>query len=171
MAWRRCCAIWFGNVLQHGGQRQAWRFFLSAVIGNYRHSITAIPVLLISGELDGRTPVSNAEAAAAGLIDIRHLLIENAGHDDAVWLAPGVADRIAEFLAGATQSDERLAGPPLEFADSVLGELWRMLVLGDDGKVRGLVWVIGLLLVGLMLLGLRLLQRWIAGRSRRAHAT
>lgn len=132
--------------------------------------ISTLPVLMISGELDGRTPAANAEAAAAGLIDVRHLLIENAGHDDALWLAPGVADRIAEFLAGAAKTDERLAGPPLEFAVSVLGELWRILVRGDDGRVRGMVWFVGLLLVGLMLLGLRLLQRWIAARSRPAHA-
>ena len=93
---RECLAAWRAKA--------SMAVFLSAVIGNYRHSITAIPVLLISGELDGRTLVSNAEAAAAGLIDIRHLLIENAGHDDASWLAPGVADRIAEFLAGAARS-------------------------------------------------------------------
>jgi pimeloyl-ACP methyl ester carboxylesterase len=40
-----------------------------------------VPVLFISGTLDGRTPVSNGEEIAAGFPNAHHLVIEGMGHD------------------------------------------------------------------------------------------
>lgn len=40
-----------------------------------------IPVLLVSGSLDARTPVSNAEAVLKGLSQGQHLILEGVSHD------------------------------------------------------------------------------------------
>ena len=42
---------------------------------------TEIPVLLISGSLDPRTPVANAEEVLKGLANGQHLLLEGVSHD------------------------------------------------------------------------------------------
>lgn len=98
---------------------------------------TAIPTLFISGSLDGRTPPANAEAAAAGFSHARHLLIDGAGHDDELWLGHAqVPARIAAFFAGEATEDARLEAPPIAFAVSVHGELWRMLIRNADGSIR-----------------------------------
>lgn len=62
---------------------------------------SAVPTLFVSGELDGRTPLHNAERLQRGFRHSRHLVIEGAGHDDDLWLAsPVLAERMADFLAG-----------------------------------------------------------------------
>lgn len=43
-----------------------------------------VPVLLVSGSLDARTPVSNAEEVLAGLSQGQHLLLEGVSHDFAL---------------------------------------------------------------------------------------
>lgn len=133
---------------------------------NFRAPIESdVPALLISGDLDGRTPPSNADAVAAGFVDVRHLLIGNASHDDDLWLAHGdIADRIAGFFAGDSMPDARLSAPPIDFAVSKYGELWRLVVRNGDGSVRGWVLSVALLVV---LLPMVVVYRW---RQRRALA-
>lgn len=77
-----------------------------AVLGDeFRWPVVSdVPVLLISGTLDGRTPVSNAEAAVAGLTDATHLIIEGAGHSDPLFLSsPMIKETMLKFM-----NDERL---------------------------------------------------------------
>lgn len=60
-----------------------------------------VPVLFVSGTLDGRTPRENADEIRAGFARSRHLVLDGAGHDDDLWTSsPMVAERIAAFLAG-----------------------------------------------------------------------
>lgn len=62
---------------------------------------SAVPTLFVSGELDGRTPLHNAERLQRGFHHSRHLVVEGAGHDDDLWLAsPQLGERLADFLAG-----------------------------------------------------------------------
>ncbi|WP_231732458.1 MULTISPECIES: alpha/beta fold hydrolase [Stenotrophomonas] len=71
-----------------------------------------VPVLFISGTLDGRTPHANAQALLPGFSKGRELLLRGASHDNEMWLGnPAIADNIAGFLAGRTLHDEVLDVP------------------------------------------------------------
>lgn len=110
-----------------------------------------IPVLFISGTLDGRTPVSNAEEVAAGFPNGRHLIIENAGHSDDLFLSsPRILEVMGAFMADEELPTLRLSvdpplladgelSPPLpgEFTDSIVGayargpaDVWRVVRQG-----------------------------------------
>ena len=115
-----------------------------------------IPVLFISGTLDGRTPVANAEEVLGGFPNGRHLVIQNAGHSDPLFLSsPGILDVMRAFLADETLPTLRLAVDPPElrggalppslsgeFVDSIVGayargpgDVWRIV---RNGTVRSL---------------------------------
>lgn len=77
---------------------------------------TDIPALLISGTLDGRTPVHNAEEVRAGFSNSVHLVINGAGHSDPLFLSsPRIAEVMLAFLKGESLEDEviTLAPPDL----------------------------------------------------------
>jgi pimeloyl-ACP methyl ester carboxylesterase len=46
-----------------------------------------VPALFISGTLDGRTPISNAEEYAAGFSRAHHLILDGAVHSDPLFLS------------------------------------------------------------------------------------
>ncbi len=60
---------------------------------------SAVPALLLSGTLDGRTYPESAAETAATLTDATHVLIENAGHN-LFMVAPEVAEIIVAFMRG-----------------------------------------------------------------------
>ncbi|MFW6077978.1 MAG: alpha/beta hydrolase [Gemmatimonadota bacterium] len=79
------------------------------------------PVLFISGTLDGRTPVSNAEEVAAGFPNGRHLVIENAGHSDDLFLSsPRILEVMEAFMADEELPTLRLRVDPPRLADGAL---------------------------------------------------
>jgi hypothetical protein len=58
--------------------------------------VSDLPTLFMTGELDARTPLSNAEAVMRGFSDCRHILIHGMGHD---WPnLPDVKHALVEFL-------------------------------------------------------------------------
>jgi pimeloyl-ACP methyl ester carboxylesterase len=62
---------------------------------------SSIPALLISGTLDGRTPVENGEEVARHLASAVHLVIEGAGHSDPLFLSsPRILEVMQAFLRG-----------------------------------------------------------------------
>lgn len=79
---------------------------------------TDVPALFISGTLDGRTPVSNADEVRAGFSNSAHLVLENAGHSDPLFLSsPRIEAVMRAFLSGEPVADERVVVPlplPLE---------------------------------------------------------
>ncbi|MCD9086997.1 alpha/beta fold hydrolase [Stenotrophomonas sp. SY1] len=78
-----------------------------------------VPVLFISGTLDGRTPQANAQAMLPGFRKGQQLLVRGASHDNELWLGnPDIAGNIASFLAGRPVKDEVLDVPPPVFATS-----------------------------------------------------
>ena len=75
-----------------------------------------VPVLFISGTLDGVTPVSNAVEVGRSFSRGRHLIIHGAAHSNALFLSsPRISDRIEDFLAGNYQETGSLA-VPFDFA-------------------------------------------------------
>ena len=88
----------------------------------FRSPVTStVPVLFISGTLDARTPVSNAEEYRAGFANSTHMIIEGAVHSDPLFLAsPKIKDGILEFLNGKQVTTTRIVGPPMKFAPLIL---------------------------------------------------
>lgn len=79
-----------------------------------------VPVLFISGTLDARTPVSNAEEYLKGFANSTHLIIDGAVHSDPLFLSsPKIKDGMMEFLRGQTVTVTRTAAPPMKFAPLV----------------------------------------------------
>ena len=79
-------------------------------------TVSDIPSLLISGTLDGRTPVKNGERAAAGLANAHHLIVEGAGHGDPLFLSsPRILEAMHTFMKAQTVPYRRIELPADEF--------------------------------------------------------
>ena len=75
-----------------------------------------IPVLFVSGTLDGRTPISNAKEIAEGFSDHRHLIIRNASHGgDLFTSSPKILESVKMFLRGETLPWTEIDGPEWQF--------------------------------------------------------
>jgi pimeloyl-ACP methyl ester carboxylesterase len=75
-----------------------------------------VPVLFISGTLDARTPVSNAEEYRTGFTNSTHLIIEGAVHSDPLFLSsPKIKDGMMEFLRGQPVTVTKISAP-MKFA-------------------------------------------------------
>lgn len=59
---------------------------------------SSVPVLFITGQMDGRTPVSNAKEVAAGFSNHQHLIVANAGHG--ILGYPELTPPVMAFLRG-----------------------------------------------------------------------
>jgi pimeloyl-ACP methyl ester carboxylesterase len=76
----------------------------------------SIPTLFISGTLDGRTPVSNAEDIAAGFPNARHLILGHVSHGAELLIAsPEIQDVVHSFLAGEELPKLRIDLPAWTF--------------------------------------------------------
>jgi pimeloyl-ACP methyl ester carboxylesterase len=84
----------------------------------FRSPVTSnVPVLFISGTLDARTPVSNAEEYRTGFANSTHMIIEGAVHSDPLFFAsPKIKDGMLEFLHGKPVTETRVVGQPMKFA-------------------------------------------------------
>jgi pimeloyl-ACP methyl ester carboxylesterase len=71
-----------------------------------------LPVLFITGEMDGRTPISNAEEVAVGFRNHQHLLVANAAHGIIGY--PELTPAMLTFLRGQRVSDLRVSFPRWE---------------------------------------------------------
>lgn len=75
-----------------------------------------LPVLCISGTLDGRTPVSNAEELLEGLPKGKHLVIDGAGHSDPLFLSsPRIAEVMLDYMKGKKIKNETIRLKPVKF--------------------------------------------------------
>ena len=75
-----------------------------------------VPVLFISGTLDARTPVSNAEEYRTGFKNSTHIIIEGAVHSDPLFLSsPKIKDGMMEFLRGQPVTVTKIVAPPMKF--------------------------------------------------------
>jgi pimeloyl-ACP methyl ester carboxylesterase len=82
-----------------------------------RPSRSDVPVLFISGTLDGRTPVSNAEAELKFFPNGRHLILEGAWHSDPLFLSsPRIKDIMLEFMHGRPVASATINVGPVKFA-------------------------------------------------------
>ncbi|MEM1320493.1 MAG: alpha/beta fold hydrolase [Bacteroidota bacterium] len=77
---------------------------------------SAVPVLCISGTLDGRTPPNNAVETLRFLSNGHHLIIDGAGHSDPLFLSsPKIEEMMLAFMQGKPIEDQTITLPPVEF--------------------------------------------------------
>ena len=75
-----------------------------------------VPVLFISGTLDARTPISNAEEYRKGFSNSTHMIIEGAVHSDPLFLSsPKIKEGMMEFLRGQPVTTTKITGAPIKF--------------------------------------------------------
>ena len=60
--------------------------------------VSEVPVLVISGALDGRTPASNAEEVLEGLPNGVHLIVENVAHEGRLLAGRLTRDKVLAFM-------------------------------------------------------------------------
>jgi len=76
-----------------------------------------VPVLFISGTLDARTPISNAEEYRKGFRNSTHMIIDGAVHSDPLFLSsPKIKEGMMEFLRGQAVTATKITLPPMKFA-------------------------------------------------------
>ena len=71
-----------------------------------------VPTLFLSGTLDTRTPISNAEEVRLGFPHSQHIIVEGATHSTAeIVQAPGITSAMLDFLRGqsVTVTQSRIA--------------------------------------------------------------
>jgi pimeloyl-ACP methyl ester carboxylesterase len=75
-----------------------------------------VPVLFMSGTLDGRTPARNAEEIRKGFPNSSHVLIEGAGHGNDLFVSsPEIQKVTLEFIKTGKVLAGRIELPPLRF--------------------------------------------------------
>ena len=75
-----------------------------------------VPVLFISGTLDARTPISNAEEYRTGFPNSTHIIIEGAVHSDPLFLSsPKIKEGMMEFLRGQPVTNTKITAAPMKF--------------------------------------------------------
>lgn len=75
-----------------------------------------VPVLFISGTLDARTPVSNADEYRTGFTNSTHMIIEGAVHSDPLFLSsPQIKEGMMEFLRGQPVTVTKITAAPMKF--------------------------------------------------------
>lgn len=73
-----------------------------------------VPILFIAGDLDSRTPVTNAQELMEHLPNARLITVENAAHD-VNWVQKELREAWGAFLAGDEPTITRVVAPPIRF--------------------------------------------------------
>jgi pimeloyl-ACP methyl ester carboxylesterase len=83
---------------------------------SYRSQVnSSVPTLLISGTLDGFTPVNNAVEVAKGLPNSVQVIIDGGGHEDLLVGTQKAKEVILGFMKGAPVSTKSIGFPPIKF--------------------------------------------------------
>ncbi|MEM7204601.1 MAG: alpha/beta hydrolase [Planctomycetota bacterium] len=76
---------------------------------------TDVPVLLVAGDLDCRTPVRNARELLASMPNGHLVVVENRGHD-LPWGRKAIREQIIRFVRGAAPTVTHVTTEPVELA-------------------------------------------------------
>ena len=105
-----------GNAINFPGMylREAWG---SPDLGDdFRQPVTStVPVLILVGDLDPRTPVENGREIVRTLPNGRLVVVENASHQFDVFGSAPIRAVLGPFLVGAPIAAERITLPALQF--------------------------------------------------------
>lgn len=105
-----------GDAINWPGAAMADAWGVTPLSDDFRAPLTGnIPVLMIVGDLDIRTPVENAEAVAASLTKAHVIVVENAAHAFSPFADAGLMGAIGRFLDGEAPGVERVQSAPIAF--------------------------------------------------------
>ncbi|AQR73407.1 hypothetical protein BXU08_06895 [Sphingomonas sp. LM7] len=105
-----------GNAINFPGIDLADAWQIAPLPTTFRAPVrSAIPVLLLVGDLDVRTPIANATEIAATLPNARIVVVENAAHQFSLFGSPKLRALLGGFLAGQPIGDMTIALPALPF--------------------------------------------------------
>jgi pimeloyl-ACP methyl ester carboxylesterase len=105
--------------------------------GFRREIESSIPVLLLSGDLDVRTPLEEQEAATAGLKRLHRIVVRNGGHD-LFEAHPQVPAILVDFFSGRKVAVTELTLPaPIDVIPAKAGTQERFRARLGGSRVRG----------------------------------
>lgn len=105
-----------GNAMNFPGMELEGAWQIAPLPATFRAPVqSAIPVLIVVGDLDIRTPVSNAEEIAATLTGARVVVVENAAHQFNLFGSPPLRELLSAFLSGLPVEETRVTLPALPF--------------------------------------------------------
>lgn len=83
----------------------------------FRYEVRSdVPALFVSGTLDGRTPVSNAEHVKTGFPNSKMVIVEGAAHGDRLFVgSPQITAVILNFMKGNPDLVTQINLPPVDF--------------------------------------------------------
>jgi pimeloyl-ACP methyl ester carboxylesterase len=134
MSWMMDCSSWASDERYARFERERQEYPIAALVDfpfpdvcsawgspdlgpAFRSPVRSdVPVLFMSGALDGRTPPENVEEIRPGFPHSAHVIIENTAHGDHLLLStPRTGEVMVEFMKGAKVTDQRLPAQPLQF--------------------------------------------------------
>ncbi len=74
-----------------------------------------VPTLFLAGDLDSRTPISNAREVMRGFSNGTLVVVWNAGHDSRLFESDGTVRAISRFLRGEPVDQTEIVLPPISF--------------------------------------------------------
>jgi pimeloyl-ACP methyl ester carboxylesterase len=106
-----------GNAINFPGMfvGDAWSPVTDLGDGFRRPVETAIPSLILVGDLDPRTPVVNANEIASTLAAAKVVILENATHQFDMFGSPGIRAVLSAFLRGEAMVTQTVRLPPIAF--------------------------------------------------------
>jgi pimeloyl-ACP methyl ester carboxylesterase len=105
-----------GNAMNFPGMAVANAWGIKSLPDEFRKPVrSSVPVLMIVGDLDIRTPVANAEEIAATLAGARIVVVRNAAHQFNLFGSPALSASLRKFLAGEEMKAREVALPALRF--------------------------------------------------------
>jgi pimeloyl-ACP methyl ester carboxylesterase len=113
---REAAASPLGNAINFPGSAAMAAWGALDLGDSYRQPVRSdVPVLIVAGDLDPRTPVENAREIAATLPRASVVVVENATHQFDLFGSTAMREMLAAFLRDGAAPVSRIALPPIAF--------------------------------------------------------
>jgi pimeloyl-ACP methyl ester carboxylesterase len=113
---REAAASPLGNAINFPGLAAMAAWGAVDLGDSYRQPVRSdVPVLIVAGDLDPRTPVENAREIAATLPRASVVVVENATHQFDLFGSTAMREMLAAFLRDGAAPVSRIALPPIAF--------------------------------------------------------
>ena len=105
-----------GNAINFPGMTLAPAWGAADLGDGFRQPVRSdVPVLILAGDLDPRTPIENAREIAATLPRASVVVLENATHQFDLFGSPAIRSLLAAFLRDGAVTASSLELPPIAF--------------------------------------------------------
>lgn len=105
-----------GNTLNFPGMYLSKAWGVQDLADDFRRpAVSSVPTLILAGELDPRTPVSNGLEIAKTLPNGKVIVIKNATHQFDVFGSVDIRSLLAKFLRNEPIAEKSISLPPIDF--------------------------------------------------------